>query len=90
MIADLWYHTIMELDLSLLLFQLAIIFLPGALWERLDAQFAAMKMSGILPSTRRSRMLAMCMFVISTMVISMPVGSIASQKRVGCAPQIHP
>ncbi len=41
MIADLWHHTIMELDLSLLLFQLAIIFLPGVIWERLDAHCAA-------------------------------------------------
>jgi hypothetical protein len=37
----------MELDLNLLLVQLAVIFLPGIIWERLDARFAAK----IKPST---------------------------------------
>jgi hypothetical protein len=31
----------MDLDLNLLLVQLVIIFLPGVIWERLDARFAA-------------------------------------------------
>ena len=31
----------MDLDLNLLLVQLGIIFLPGIIWERLDARFAA-------------------------------------------------
>ena len=40
----------MELDLNLLLVQLAVIFLPGIIWERLGARFAAK----IKPSTWES------------------------------------
>ncbi|MGC8531667.1 MAG: DUF6338 family protein [Acidiphilium sp.] len=60
----------MELDLNLLLVQLAVIFLPGIIWERLDARFAAKIKPSTWESLVRTLSFGLVVYTVEFMIYS--------------------